>query len=56
MARCDEVRIEFLPDVARTVRALRVLERLATDVSEAFRAAATDLELLAPDDEDKEHI
>jgi hypothetical protein len=52
MARGSEVRIDFVPDVDRTVRALRVLERLATDLGEAYRVAATDLEALAPDGED----
>jgi len=52
MASRGQVRIEVVPDVARTVRALRILERLAVDLGDAFRDAATDLELLAPDDDE----
>lgn len=38
-------------DVARTAKALRVLSQLAHEVHTALEDAATDLELLAPDDE-----
>ena len=38
-------------DIAQSARALRVLERLASEVLDAVQDAATDLELLAPDEE-----
>ena len=39
-------------DVAQAAKALRVLERLAHDVVCALTDAATDLELLVPDDDE----